>query len=303
MNQPSEKHGKSKNSPKMKNPEKPPQKGKKARRRFSRYRVQAPMDVTVLRSGIPDTLPGRTLNLGEQGISALLSGELKPGEFVGVEVRLPMSDDPLRTRALVRYHDRLRCGMEFVGLSIEQKGSIRDWVKRFKAQTESGVTEGPELEHRNSGTSATPPSGGPMRRRRARNLGIAFVVVAVLVAASWWRWNRNWKELESGLSTKSSAQVEPAQTRVSAQEMEKLLLHRVEPEYPQAARQAGLQGVIALQVIVGRNGDVLQLKPLNGPDVLARSAMDALRWWRFAPYRIDGEPVVVETTLAVEFKL
>jgi protein TonB len=82
-----------------------------------------------------------------------------------------------------------------------------------------------------------------------------------------------------------------------------LLLHRVEPEYPQAARQAGLQGVIALQVIVGRNGDVLQLKPLNGPDVLARSAMDALRWWRFAPYRIDGEPVVVETTLAVEFKL
>jgi outer membrane biosynthesis protein TonB len=30
--------------------------------------------------------------------------------------------------------------------------------------------------------------------------------------------------------------------------------------------------------------------------------MDAMRWWRFKPYRVDGQPVVVETTMAVEFK-
>jgi hypothetical protein len=40
------------------------------RRRWLRYRVQALLDVTVLRSGIPDTVPGRSVNLGEGGVAA-----------------------------------------------------------------------------------------------------------------------------------------------------------------------------------------------------------------------------------------
>ena len=58
-----------------------------SRRRALRYRVQAPLDVSVLRSGIPDTLPGRSVNLGEGGVAAVLAGELLPGEAVGVEIR------------------------------------------------------------------------------------------------------------------------------------------------------------------------------------------------------------------------
>src|SRR6266446_8655512 len=92
-----------------------------SRRRGMRYRVQAALDVTVLRSGIPDTLPGRLVNLGEGGVAAVLAGELLPGEAVGVEIRLPMASDPLRTRALVRHHDKLRAGMEFVGRSEERR--------------------------------------------------------------------------------------------------------------------------------------------------------------------------------------
>src|SRR5580698_657840 len=99
-----------------------------SRRRGLRYRVQAPLDVTVLRSGIPDTLPGRSVNLGEGGVAAVLAGELLPGEAVGVEIQLPLLADPLRTRALVRHHDKLRSGLEFVGLSVEQQAAIRDWA-------------------------------------------------------------------------------------------------------------------------------------------------------------------------------
>src|SRR5713226_6033768 len=94
-----------------------------SRRRGLRYRVQAPLDVTVLRSGIPDTLPGRSVNLGEGGVAAMLAGELLPGEAVGVEIQLPMTSDPVRTRALVRHHDKLHAGMEFVGLSAEQQAA------------------------------------------------------------------------------------------------------------------------------------------------------------------------------------
>ena len=60
--------------------------------------------------------------------------------------------------------------------------------------------------------------------------------------------------------------------------------------------------MIALQVVVGRDGSISSMRALNGPDILAQAAMDALRWWKFEPYRINGEPAPVETTLAIEFK-
>ena len=63
-----------------------------------------------------------------------------------------------------------------------------------------------------------------------------------------------------------------------------------------------LQGIIVLDVTVGRDGSVVGVRARNGPDILAQSAVNALRWWRFQPYFIDGQASVVETTVAVEFK-
>jgi protein TonB len=84
--------------------------------------------------------------------------------------------------------------------------------------------------------------------------------------------------------------------------MEKLVIHRVDPDYPAAARPGNLQGVVVLDVVVGRDGSVADMHALNGPEVLAQAAMEAMRWWRFEPYLVEGQPVVVETTVAMEFK-
>jgi TonB family protein len=325
-----------------------------SRRRVPRFVVQAPLDVTVLRSGIPDTVPGRSVNLGERGIAAMMAGELVAGETVGVELRLPLAVDPLRARALVRYQDKLRCGLEFVGLSAEQRASIRDWAKDTKAldpdvhrSAVSGIakpidaapgsvpkasnprtavaensTENaaptptkwglkppePALE-KNSNKEKTAAGGVPggthskTAKPWVRAAWITFAIAAVLaVAAFWWRWNRSWDDLESGLKTEQTVAAENPVAQVPAELMEKLLVHRVEPKYPPEARQAGLEGVIALDIVVGRDGSVVRMRPLNGPEVLARAATDALRWWKFEPYRVNGEPAVVETTVAVEFK-
>lgn len=283
-----------------------------SRRRVPRYRVQAPLDVTVLRSGIPDTLPGRSLNLCERGIAAVLSGELTPGEAVGLEVHLPMIAAPLRTRALVRYYDRLRCGMEFIGLSSEQQASITDWAELAKAPAESDVirsdedavavaqeTASPDADAPVNSDSQTPSS--PIRKRRKYPWVLWLMVAAVLATVFWWRWNRGWEELESGLASRPVTNGD-TRVHVPAEVMEKLLIHRVDPEYPAAARPGRLQGVIVLDVIVGPDGSVIQIRPLNGPDVLSRAAMDALRWWKFQPYRVSGQAVEVETTVAVEFR-
>ena len=279
-----------------------------SRRRVPRFHLQAPLDVTVLRSGIPDTVPGRSLNVCERGIGAVLAGELVPGEAVGIEVRLPQAPDLLRTRALVRYQDSLRCGLEFVGLSLEQRTAIRDWAKGVKAETEPPVALSPKTEKRDSagaGASGGSSGGGPGKpneKRRGMGWTIFLVLAAIAVAIFWWRWNRAWEELETGFNHQETAAAEKPQAQVTAEAMEKLLVHRVEPVYPAAARQANLEGTIALDIVVGRDGSVVSMHPLNGPDVLAKAAMDALRWWKFEPYRVNGEPAAVETTVAVEFK-
>jgi len=271
------------------------------------------MDVTILRSGVPDILPGRSLNVGERGLAAVLAGELMMGESVGIELRLPLAANSLRARATVRYQDKLHCGMEFIGLSAEQRSAIRDWAKEAKAEAEVITGLVPVVEKKSAGVDL--PRGatrgrapvGPSRPKPKKKFPGAgwtlfLVVGAILAAIFWWRWNRGWEELESGLKSSQTVVAEKPQEQVPAEVMAKLISHRVEPKYPAEARAEKMEGTIAIDIVVGRDGSVLSMHALNGPDVLAQAAMDALRWWKFEPYRINGEPATVETTVAVEFK-
>jgi len=289
-----------------------------SRRRVPRFRMQAPLDVTVLRSGIPDTFPGRALNVCERGIGAVLAGELIPGETVELEVWLPAKRQPLRTRARVRYQDELRCGLEFLTATAEDRAAIQDWAKNARAETEvkekstaSSIRNSDKITSsrqtdvryvRDSGGGGGVGRGGQPRKKRSMGPWLlAGFLIGIAAGGLWW-WNHQWEVLEAGLNTTVSAQSEKPQAQVPAEVMQRLLVHRVEPVYPAEARKQSLQGVIALSIVVGRDGSVLGMRALNGPDVLARAAMDALRWWKFEPYRLNGEPAIVETTVAVEFK-
>lgn len=275
-----------------------------------RFMMQAPVDLTVLRSGVPDTLPGRSLNVCERGIAAIVAGELVAGESVGVELQLPPLAEPLRTRALVRYQDRLRCGLEFVALSAEQRASIRDWAKEARSDVGENSVGVANLTEQNGSESPRDPDpltgqrGSSRAKRKRRGSWWLIAALIILAAASiwWWRWNHAWQALEFGVRSSQTIAPEKPRAQVPAEVMQRLLVHRVEPTYPAEARRERLEGTIALDIVIGRDGSVLSMHALNGPDLLARAAMDALRWWKFEPYRINGEPAVVETTLAVEFK-
>jgi TonB family protein len=278
-----------------------------SRRRQTRFPLRAVLDVTVLRSGIPDTVPGRSVNLCEHGIGAMLAQELVPGEAVAIEVQLSQVA-ALRTRAIVRYQDKLRSGLEFAGLSGDQRAEIRRWANEVKAERE--ISANPSLavgtEHLNARGKNLTDLNRSTPRPRKKQFGIEWVILIIVAAFSlavfWWRWNRGWEELELGLKSPQTMSAEKPQVQVPAETMEKLLVHRVQPTYPAEARKANLQGIIALDVVIGRDGSVVNMHALNGPEVLARAAMDALRWWKFEPYRVNGQPAAVETTVAVEFK-
>src|SRR5215472_12799873 len=171
-----------------------------SRRRVPRFLMQAPLDLTVLRSGVPDTLPGRSVNVCERGVAAIVAGELVEGESVGVELQLPPLTEPLRMRALVRYQDRLRCGLEFVSLSAEQRAAIRDWARDAKATSEETSAtpvvptdkKGNETEIRSGVPIRRKPGGNPKRKRRQLWPLVAIVVLVIGAGAWWWHWNRGW---------------------------------------------------------------------------------------------------------------
>jgi protein TonB len=84
--------------------------------------------------------------------------------------------------------------------------------------------------------------------------------------------------------------------------MESRLIHKIEPIYPEAARQANVQGVVILEAVIGTDGTVVDLRAISGPDELTAAALDAVKWWRFQPYVLSGRAVQVKTKLAVEFR-
>jgi TonB family protein len=79
----------------------------------------------------------------------------------------------------------------------------------------------------------------------------------------------------------------------------------VHPVYPRSMREAGLEGVVPLEAIIGRDGTVQSLRVVSAqvhPD-FARAAIDAVRQWRFDPTLLNGKPVEVVMNVSVEFAL
>ncbi len=74
----------------------------------------------------------------------------------------------------------------------------------------------------------------------------------------------------------------------------------VDPEYP--AQAGGQRGSVVLQVLIGRDGAVLDAKFLQGSLVFARSAIDAVKLWKFKPYFMNGRPVAVQSLMTLNFK-
>ena len=101
-----------------------------------------------------------------------------------------------------------------------------------------------------------------------------------------------------------AAAVEPAGVLlVPAEEAESSLLHRVEPDYPEAARREQMQGPVVLDVRTDRDGAIAEVKVISGQRLLADAAIAAVKQWRFRPRRVKGEPVEMQTQVTLNFRL
>jgi protein TonB len=81
------------------------------------------------------------------------------------------------------------------------------------------------------------------------------------------------------------------------------LINRVQPVYPETARQLRIQGTVAVNVIVTQDGTVTVQNVGAGHALLAPAAVEAVQQWRYEPTTVNGEPVDVQTKIYVVFAL
>jgi TonB family protein len=63
----------------------------------------------------------------------------------------------------------------------------------------------------------------------------------------------------------------------------------------------GISGDVVLEVLVDKNGRVVNVRGESGDSRLIRTAKPAMMKWAFNPYKIDGEPVQFLTELTIQF--
>lgn len=90
---------------------------------------------------------------------------------------------------------------------------------------------------------------------------------------------------------------------VAAELAEQHVSHRVEPAYPEVARQKRLEGNVVLRAAINDDGSVDSVQVLDGNPRLVAAAVEAVRQWRFEIYYHNGQPSAFQTEITVKFQL
>lgn len=432
-----------------------------ARRRYARYRLAIPFDLTVFRPSAVTRLTGRAEDVGEGGLYGVISEAALPGERVELTLSLPSSPDLLNMRAVVRHQSGLHCGFEFLSLEhahreqLQRLASQPEWRSRLINETEwtpglaplprgdlavcsacghelseeipvclmCGAPQSPEASEEAGEPQAVLPAEMPApqkeasKARRGPHLdSVVAIVFLVTLSVGLWQWMQSPKDADSESRpspvtvTLENVFLKPAPTRVSeasatararssavlsvaksavsaiigsassdkpqatvgspetrsrssqreaasssnssqysspqesapslpsppltsppssspapnllasstaasaastasaggspsGSDLAGMLLQKVLPVYPEQARRQGVQGQVVLKAVIGKDGAIAELRPVQGPQELTAAAIDAVQQWRFRPYELKGKPVEVETNIRLNFQL
>lgn len=78
---------------------------------------------------------------------------------------------------------------------------------------------------------------------------------------------------------------------------------RVQPQYPELARKARVQGDVVCELIVGRNGKVEKATLMSGHPLLAETALKAVKQWEWKPLVLGKKTYRVRQVVVITFNL
>jgi TonB family protein len=100
-----------------------------------------------------------------------------------------------------------------------------------------------------------------------------------------------------------AAETVPQALTVSASVQESKLAQKVAAVYPDAARAAGIEGDVRLDVVIGADGHVKRARLAEGNPLLGAAAQEAVMKYVYQPTLKFGSPVEVATRVTVGFRL
>ena len=82
------------------------------------------------------------------------------------------------------------------------------------------------------------------------------------------------------------------------------LAHYVEPEFSTSSKEAFMEGTVKISTVVTTGGMPIKCQVVTGlSENEDRTALEAVRQWRFSPGTKEGKPVNVRVTVEVAFHL
>jgi c-di-GMP-binding flagellar brake protein YcgR len=96
-----------------------------AKRRNQRYLMSAPLTATPCEAQHESKVRTHTLDISESGIGAVSLQGWRTGVHINLDMTLPQVSAHLEVQAIVRHQTGVRCGLEFVNMSPEQKVALR----------------------------------------------------------------------------------------------------------------------------------------------------------------------------------
>ena len=81
------------------------------------------------------------------------------------------------------------------------------------------------------------------------------------------------------------------------------IISNVAPVYPEVAKVARVEGVVLIEAVIATDGSVREARMVRSIPLLDQAALDAVRQWRYQPVLLNGVPVEVSMTIAVNFVL
>ena len=99
----------------------------------------------------------------------------------------------------------------------------------------------------------------------------------------------------------SKVKYTPHVVAISAGVADGMIIRKTQPVYPKFAQDAHITGKVVLKATITKQGTIEGVQVMSGPKILAPSAVDAVRTWKYRPYLLDNQPVSVETNITIVF--
>ena len=96
---------------------------------------------------------------------------------------------------------------------------------------------------------------------------------------------------------------EDAPLKVSRADALGAVTTKVQPEYSPIAKQLHIEGTVELEAVISEAGSVESVNIVSGNPVLTKSASDALKKWKFTPFKADGKPTKAVAPVNFNFKM